>query len=228
MSAFYFILICLLLLLITEVVSIILKTTGLDIKKARFQVISIITHTGFTTKESELITQHPLRRKIAMLLMIISYVAQISLISVLLNVLLYTRSGVSLLVIFLFIVFVFAMFWSNFLFPRIEHLLENIITSKMIKNKNKKRVYDVLKLNEEYGIGEIVVNPESILHNISLEKSGLKERFIQVLTIDKGDYRVPFPNANYIFEEGDNVTVYGRIESIISLTTDNSELKIWH
>src|SRR5665648_545536 len=95
MSVFYFLLICSFLLLITEVVSIVLKTTGLDMKKARFQVISIITHTGFTTKESELITQHPLRRQIASMLMIISYVAQISLISILLNVLLMAKSGLS-------------------------------------------------------------------------------------------------------------------------------------
>ena len=70
----YGFIILIILALIVEVLSIALKVTGLDIDKARFQVISIITHTGFTTRESELITQHPTRRRIAMGLMVISYV----------------------------------------------------------------------------------------------------------------------------------------------------------
>ena len=50
------------------------RLTGMPMKKARFQVISL-TSTGFTTKESEIIVQNPLRRKFASWLMIISYVS---------------------------------------------------------------------------------------------------------------------------------------------------------
>ena len=61
--------------------------------KARFQVISIITNTGFTTKESELITQHSQRRRIAEMLMLISYVGTATLISVIINIFTTLQKG---------------------------------------------------------------------------------------------------------------------------------------
>jgi len=50
--------------------SIALMMTGLDKNKARFQALSSFTGTGFTTKESESIVNHPQRRKIVRWLMI--------------------------------------------------------------------------------------------------------------------------------------------------------------
>ena len=72
--------------LLIDVLSILLKMTGLDLEKSRFQVISMLTHTGFTTSESELIAQHPLRRRIASALMVLSYVTQVTLISLFVNI----------------------------------------------------------------------------------------------------------------------------------------------
>ena len=52
--------------IVVRIAAIMLKMTGLDEKKARFQALSAFTGTGFTTKDSELITQHDKRRKIVM------------------------------------------------------------------------------------------------------------------------------------------------------------------
>ncbi|MBS3948050.1 MAG: hypothetical protein KGZ57_07115 [Dethiobacter sp.] len=59
-----------LIFLIVEIATVMFKLTGLDRNTAQFQAISIISANGYTTVESELITRHPIRRKIAMGLMI--------------------------------------------------------------------------------------------------------------------------------------------------------------
>ena len=49
-----FSLIILIYLIITELFTILFRFTGLPDERARFQVISLLTGCGFTTKESEL------------------------------------------------------------------------------------------------------------------------------------------------------------------------------
>ncbi|GIN19106.1 MAG TPA: hypothetical protein DEO65_10440 [Bacillus bacterium] len=50
---------------IIEISSTLLVITGLKRKVARYQVISMLTNTGFTTDEARLILEHPVRRKIS-------------------------------------------------------------------------------------------------------------------------------------------------------------------
>ena len=76
-----------LLYLIVEAATTMLIITGLDQHTARFQAVSIITGTGYTTSEAELITRHPVRRKIAMFLMIIGSTALALIISILVRIL---------------------------------------------------------------------------------------------------------------------------------------------
>ncbi|MFB9327696.1 hypothetical protein ACFFSY_17350 [Paenibacillus aurantiacus] len=56
--------------LVVEISSELLIVTGLKRDISRFQVISMLTGTGFTTKESELILRHPIRRKIGIALIL--------------------------------------------------------------------------------------------------------------------------------------------------------------
>ena len=69
MSSLYFLFPSLLAILVSflfvRAASIALMMTGLEKHKARFQAISAFSGTGFTTKEAELIVNHPVRRKIA-------------------------------------------------------------------------------------------------------------------------------------------------------------------
>ena len=76
-----FILFMTIFLIVIDFFSILFRLTGMPMKKARFQVISLLTSTGFTTKESEIIVQNPLRRKFASWLMIVSYVSTATFIS---------------------------------------------------------------------------------------------------------------------------------------------------
>ena len=57
-------------ILVTRFATIALTYTGLSRETARFQARSAFTGVGFTTSESENVVNHPVRRKILMLLML--------------------------------------------------------------------------------------------------------------------------------------------------------------
>jgi hypothetical protein len=71
-------------MLVIEIAVILMRSTGLDHDISRFQVVSLMTSTGFTTKESELVLGHPVRRRIGMFLIlfgVFSFAVMISSIS---------------------------------------------------------------------------------------------------------------------------------------------------
>lgn len=74
MDGIYFLLPTLLVILVSFLIvrasAIALMMTGMDGKKARFQALSAFSGTGFTTREAELIVNHPTRRRIISWLMI--------------------------------------------------------------------------------------------------------------------------------------------------------------
>ncbi len=61
------------------------QLTGLEWSLAKFQALSCFTATGFTTKEAELITGHPQRRRIATILIVIGHAGFVTLIATFAN-----------------------------------------------------------------------------------------------------------------------------------------------
>ena len=78
-------------LVITRLATMALVMTGLSEEAARFQARSAFTGTGFTTSESEKLVNHPVRRQIVMLLMILR---SAGLISIVISLILYGRAEV--------------------------------------------------------------------------------------------------------------------------------------
>ncbi|AOY77884.1 TrkA C-terminal domain-containing protein [Clostridium formicaceticum] len=215
MPVTYGFIILILLAFIVEILSIALKITGLDIDKARFQVVSIITHTGFTTRESELITQHPIRRKIAMGLMLISYVGAAILISVIVNAfrtqqafLYFTLYSALGLFIIRFLI------RRKYLINKFENFLEKFLRHRMKVNSKYRSVEEVLRLTDEYGVVDFVIEEGHSLVGTSLMKAKLKENYIQVLNIDRGSHIIHFPKTDFTFAVGDKVLVYGKVAKI--------------
>jgi Trk-type K+ transport system membrane component len=66
--------------LIVRAAAIALMLTDLDIRKAKFQALSAFSGTGFTTKESEAVVNHPMRRKIITGLIILGNVGIVTVI----------------------------------------------------------------------------------------------------------------------------------------------------
>jgi len=218
MSLILFLVVFCVLWLLIEILSVIFKITGLELSKARFQIISILTHTGFTTRESELIVQHPVRRRIASILMIVSYVAQATLITLLFDILYRDQKGflnmfIVMAVVLLFIIIVTK---NKYILGRFERLTEKIL-SKNLKNSKGSRIDRILNLSPEFSIYEVIVDEQSPMCNKTIRENNLKDNFIQVLKIDRGSEVLDFPLAETRILHGDRIIVYGKIKSITKI-----------
>ncbi len=201
-------------LVVVNICSILLRLTGMPIKKARFQVVSLLTSTGFTTRESEMIVQHPVRRKIASWLMVVSYVSTATFISFFVTMISDTVTGIG------FFVVIAALITTNLILRRtktIENLelkLENMVLKSKIWEKLNSENLTLITNTRGYGIYQIYLPKDSKIIGKSILESGLKDLEIEVLNIDKGDKFIKFASPDYVFEVFDRVTVYGNLKNI--------------
>lgn len=205
-------------LIVINFFAVLFRLTGMPIDKARFQVISLLTSTGYTTRESETIAQHPTRRKLASWLMIFSYVSTATFISFIVRIITSslsdTRSmGESIALMLLFFLGLFLIRRSIF-FGK----LQNIMESAIMKSKKWHNIFDDRLINivqrKGYGIYEIYISKTNYLVGKSIIDSKLKDIEIQVLSIDRGDKLINFPSPDFVFQVTDKITVYGNIKSI--------------
>ncbi len=224
MSVVIILIVMLVLWLLAEIMAVVLKMTGLDLGKARFQVISIITHTGFTTRESELIVQHSARRKIASWLMIVSYVAQVTLISLFVNILIQNEKqllsfGILLLAA---IAFIIVLTRTKYVYSRFNRLVEKIL-SRRIKKQKRRSIDSILKVSSGYGVYEFVLDGDNPYCNLSLNDAKLNNMQIHVLKVERGAKSVDFPDADFVLQQGDKMVLYGKTESVTQIALGNLE-----
>ena len=64
--------------IVVEIFTVLFRLTGLREDKARFQAVSCMTNSGFTTRESELILNSAARRNLARVMMLFGYLFAVS------------------------------------------------------------------------------------------------------------------------------------------------------
>ena len=67
--------------IVVRIGAVAFELTGLEWSLAKFQALSCFTGTGFTTKEAELITGNPQRRRIASVLIVLGHAGLVTLIA---------------------------------------------------------------------------------------------------------------------------------------------------
>lgn len=72
--------------IISEVFTVLFRLIGLPEEKARFQVISMLTGAGFTTRESEMIISTRSRRRMAKITMLFGFVFNVTIVSAFVNI----------------------------------------------------------------------------------------------------------------------------------------------
>ena len=197
-----------------EVYSILFRITGLTGIKSRFQAVSLLTNSGYTTSESEIVTTNKLRRNIAIASMLTGYAFSVVIVSLVFNLL--TRISaeslqenyVKILIVLGIFAFLFIFFKLPFVKKPFEKLIEKIARKIMKKDIND-NVITLLDIYEKDVIAEIAINivPECMkdkklmeinardLYNINvlmLKRSGAAEVVTKETIIDKGDILVVF------------------------------------
>ncbi len=229
----------LLLFIVTIVVSFIIvrigaiafELTGLEWSLAKFQALSCFTGTGFTTKEAELITGNPQRRRIASILMVLGSAGFVTLIATFANSLRPNIFFPKITVPFIHLVFPsFLLSWINLIIIIISiyviykiftrsgftRKLTQVLKARIIKQELIKPVSfeELLVATGGYGISSIEVMKDNPILNRTLLESDLRTQDITVLAIERQTGIIPNPAADTKIVLGDKLICFGKLENI--------------
>lgn len=111
-----------------RVAAVALKLTGMAESNAKFQAISALTGTGFTTTEAEMIANFPIRRKIVAWLMILGNLGIISVVSTLMISFVRTEANLEAVLIQLaWIIGMSVVFFGVMLTPLVDRFFCGVI-----------------------------------------------------------------------------------------------------
>lgn len=206
-------------LLVTRVATMALMFTGLSREAARFQARSAFSGVGYTTRESENIVNHPVRRRIVMILMLLG---NIGIATVIASIMLSVSSSVeasaidrlwTLGYLVLGFAFLFYFFSSRF----VERQMNKVIAWALIQFTDLEvRDYDaLLQLADGFAVTEFLVDAKHWMAGGNLKDLRLSDEGILILGIHRsGSNYQGVPRALDTIEAGDTIILYGNLENI--------------
>jgi K+/H+ antiporter YhaU regulatory subunit KhtT len=207
-------------ILITRVAAIALIHTGLSREASKFQARSAFTGVGFTTSESEKVVNHPVRRKILLLLMILGNAGIITGVASLIIGFADIDSGVNNWVKIVVLLGGITILWNLANSQWVDRRLSRII-EKILKRYGRLDVTDyasLLQLSGDYRISEIAIEKRHWLYRKKLKNTELREEGLNVLAITKQDGTfLGSPSGETQIDENDTLVIYGRTESLQKL-----------
>ena len=211
-----------------EVFSVAFKLTGLATNKIRFQVASLFTGAGFTTTESELITNDDRRRKIAVTCMYTGHIFSVVIMGLVINLVFQIISVIGAeqetktFTEWYFIVF----YVSSFVFllvlfikiPAINRRFQRVLENIAIKISRDRRKSNIVTVIDYYGRSAVVEvtlnNLPDFANEVSLNEMELTKKYALILlSIRRGNRRVHV-SKDTMLSKGDVLLVYGLINDI--------------
>ena len=211
-----------------EAFSVAFKLTGMATNKIKFQVASLFTTAGFTTAESELITNDERRRKIAMTCIYTGHIFSVVIMGLIINVffsigfslngtfaepdftswyfiVFYISSGLFLLVLFLKI-------------PPINRRFQKLLERIAINASKHSRNTNIITVLDYYGknaIAEVILNKiPPFANELTLFEMELTKKYsINILSIKRGK-RMLEVTKDTMFRKGDILVIFGLINDI--------------
>ncbi len=212
-------------LFIIEIFTVIFMLTGLSHTRSIFQVISLLTNSGFTTNESEVIVTSRRRRKLAIIVMIIGNLLNVSVISTLVNITInlyrdptfnYIQAFIGL---FIFLIIIIMHRRVPFIKTRLNTFIKNAANRWMYSKRSNPLL--VLDNFHGYGIVEVkIIEVPTILANKTIFESRISNKYgIRVLFIKRGDIYIGDIDDEQLILPLDRVIMFGPIHHITHLFT---------
>lgn len=213
---------------VIEAFSVAFKLTGLATKKIGLQVASLFTSTGFTTSESELITNDDRRRKIATACIYTGHLFSVLIMGLVINglvrlsdssswstdqvsftewyfIMLYVSAGLFLIVLFIKI-------------PPVNRRFQKFLEAIAISASKRGRNTNIITVIDYYGkhaLVEVILNkiPAFASESTLLQMELTKKYSINILSIKRGK-RIIEATKDTMFRKGDVLIMYGLISEI--------------
>lgn len=210
-------------LLVVRVATVALTLTGLSRQLARFQARSAFTGSGFTTSESEKVVQHPVRRRIIMLLMLLGNAGIVTAVSSLILTFagdggegLLNSAWMRIAVLAAGLSGLWIVAHSQWVDRRLSRMIEWAL--KRWTDLEVRDYAGLLHLSGDYSVAELQVEPQDWLAGRMLRDLRLSDEGVLVLGLEKstGTY-LGAPRGQTLLETGDIVILYGPHKTLENL-----------
>mgnify|MGYP000847511240 CR=1 FL=1 len=198
-----------------------LMMTGLSWDTASFQSYSAFFGVGFTTKEAEMVVNHPVRRRIIRDLILVGNVGLTSALATLIVTLLQSSSDGDTLKM---LAWLFGGLLALYFISRlgwVQKALDHVI-QHALERAGLVRALDyelLLRIQHGYVVSEIEVLPDTYLAGRTLRDSRPWDRGVVILAIKRGGQTHPgIPSRDDLIQPGDILTAYGKEPNLLAMT----------
>src|SRR3954447_20624735 len=216
-----FLSVLLLTLILSRIASTALVLTGMSRDAARFQARSALTGTGFTTRESESVVDHPVRRRIIMGLMLLHYAGLAGAVSSLVLSFTWAQSTHEALLRIGTIAGGLFVLWLLARSRVVDRVMVHAI-SWALNRWTGLTAHDfviLLDLEGDYTIREIRVGPNSCLDGKMIRETGVRDNAFLILGLRRpGGQFVGAPKPDERIAAGDTLILYGQADALKGLT----------
>lgn len=191
---------------VVRIAAVSMRLTGLDDSSARFQALSAFTGTGFTTRETEMIVNYPIRRRIVSLLMIVGNLGLVSILATLVASFVHTEGQVdAVMQQIAWIMAGMALLWFLMLNKAADRVICRVISRVLdaTTELGQRRYRRVLQLGDGLSVCEHPL--DGIIDPADLETMGLR-----AMAVRGHDGRTQLPADTKIdADDGGWLVVYG-------------------
>jgi hypothetical protein len=213
-------------LIVVRIGTVALKFTGLSHELARFQALSAFLGVGFTTQESEEVIEHPVRRRIIRVLMLLGNAGFVAAISSIIPVFVSANDHAGtfagkMLVLASGLGIVWAISVSKWVDGQMSRGI-----GWALKRWTHLDVYDyhgLLQLGMGYSVSELKIEPSAWVAGRNLAELRLGDEGVQVLAIRRaaGDF-IGAPTGRTYIRRGDTIILYGKVQQLAELDVRES------
>lgn len=188
--------------------AIALELTGMERDKARFQALSASTNTGFTTRETEEITNFPIRRKIVTVMIVLGHAGTVAVIATLTASLLQQEPLHTLMNLGIIILSHSPMYRLALWRGLTARMREFVRRQLLIRYElHRPSAEEMLRVKEGFGVARLMTQDGSLLVGHPLAEPGLKTKKVQILSILRGEEAIVIPGGGDYFLAGDTVVI---------------------
>jgi hypothetical protein len=198
--------------------SIALEATGMERSRARFQAMSALTGTGFTTREAENIVGHPRRRLIVGWMMFLGSVGIILFLLILLAIVVIgvkpakPTSPVLLILSALPAIALLVLYWIGVLDKLATVIVNWLKRTGYFKSElsNTEIIYQA----GDHSLARLTIGKLAPEVGTKINDTSLARYNVKVLAIERGEKVLFYPEAKEIVLAGDHLIYYGQTEEI--------------
>jgi len=213
---------------VVRIGAVALELTGVPWDHAKFQALSAFTNCGFTTRESEEVTRHPLRRRIATVLIVLGNAGLVTTVATFASSLSQPRSVQIMGNLAVIVIGIVAIAWLSQL--NVVRRTVHDQAQEWLARRYPVESWaadDLLRLGKGFILTRFPLPPDSPAVSHTLRQLRLKQNGVQLLAVERAGAFHAVPRGDFALRAGDDLIVYGgqdEVERLLQPGTDQTFL----